>query len=347
MPLPQPASYYVEKVRLLQTRMRDLLLSHLHAQETAAHDPSGAADLAGVADVRGGDTIYNIDAHIEEELFAFCHEWAKDAPFVLISEGIEGAGWRTFPDGAREEDATFLMIVDPIDGTRNIMYNKRSAWILCGIAPNLGRRTTLADIEVGVMTEATTTRARYSDQLWAVRGSGEAHRETLDLVTGDVKRVPLRPSKSSTLAHGFASIAKFFPPAKAATAAFEEKLLARVAPDDGENPLVFDDQYIATGGQIYELLVGHDRFIADLRPIFFDALGLPKRLVCHPYDICVEVIATEAGVTITDENGAALSAPLDIQAPVAWVGYANQALRARIEPELTALLEELRAQSPS
>jgi hypothetical protein len=25
--------------------------------------------------------------------------------------------------------------------------------------------------------------------------------------------------------------------------------MARVAPEDGENPLVFDDQYISTGGQ--------------------------------------------------------------------------------------------------
>jgi hypothetical protein len=38
------------------------------------------------------------------------------------------------------------MIVDPIDGTRNIMYNKRSAWILSGIAPNTGRHDA-ADIE--------------------------------------------------------------------------------------------------------------------------------------------------------------------------------------------------------
>jgi len=347
MPLPKPSAYYVEKVRDLQARMRDLLLSHLHAQEAAAHDASGASDLAGVADVRGGDTIYNIDAHIEEELFAFCNEWAKDAPFVLIAEGIEGAGWRTFPDGAREEDAAFLMIVDPIDGTRNIMYNKRSAWILAGIAPNRGRQTNLADIEVGVMTEAPTTRARFSDQLWAVRGSGEAHREAYDLVTGETKRLPLRPSQSPTLAHGFASIVKFFPPAKTATAAFEEKLLARVAPDDGENPLVFDDQYITTGGQIYEILVGHDRFIADLRPVFFEALGLPKKLVCHPYDICVEVIATEAGVALTDETGSPLSAPLDIQAPVAWIGYANAALQARIEPELQALIGEMRAETAS
>jgi hypothetical protein len=94
---------------------------------------------------------------------------------------------------------------------------------------------------------------------------------------------------------------------------------------------------------VYELLVGHDRFLADLRPVFYGALGLPKKLVCHPYDICVELIAREAGVAVTDETGAALSAPLDIRAPVNWVGYANPTLRGLIEPHLLELLAGVRA----
>ena len=341
--LPRPAEYYVDKMRALHVAMRDDLLKHLRAQEEAATESAAATDLSGVADVRGGDTIYRIDAHSEEILFAFCTRWAReDGPFVLISEGVEGAGWMPFPEGASAEEAQFLMIVDPIDGTRNIMYNKRSAWILSGIAPNRGADTNLADIAAAVMTELPTTRHRYSDQLWATLGGG-AKREAHDLVTGEASALPLRPSRADSLAHGFASIVKFFPPAKAATAALEEKLLARVAPDEGENPLVFDDEYITTGGQLYEILVGHDRFLADLRPVFFDALGLPKKLVCHPYDICTELIAREAGVIVTDENGAALAAPLDIRAPVSWVGYANAALRDRIQPELLNLLGELRA----
>lgn len=334
--LPRSADYYIEKVRALHVALRDHLLRHLHAQEQGA----SGGDLAGVADVRGGDTIYTIDEHGETLLFAFCEEWAKEAPFVLIAEGIEGAGWRPFPDGATAEDARFLMIVDPIDGTRNIMYNKRSAWILTGIAPNRGPGTTLADIEAAVMTEVPTTRHLYADQLWAAAGGG-AHREGYNLVSGERHVLPLRPSRADNLAHGFASIVKFFPAAKGATAAFEEKLIARVAPDEGENPLVFDDEYIATGGQLYEILVGHDRFLADLRPLFFEALGLPAKLTCHPYDICTELIAREAGVVVTDARGGPLSAPLDIRAAVAWAGYANEALRARVEPHLQELLKEL------
>jgi fructose-1,6-bisphosphatase/inositol monophosphatase family enzyme len=336
MPLPLPPEIYIERIRTLHRQMRDYLLRQLRYQEESIAENA----LAGVADVRGGDTIYAIDAHSEEVLFDFCNAWAQDAPFVLIAEGIEGAGWKVFPDDAREEDATFLMIVDPIDGTRNIMYNKRSAWILTGVAPaTKGRAATLADIEVAVMTEIPTTRHLLADQLWASAGGG-AHREAQNLVTGEWRTLPLRPSQAEDLAHGFASVAKFFPAAKGATAAFEERLLARVAPDDGENPLVFDDQYISTGGQLYELMIGHDRFLADLRPVFYEALELPKKLVCHPYDICVELIAREAGLIVTDERGARLTAPLDIQAPVSWVGYANARLHERIAPTLRALLED-------
>ncbi|GAB4470026.1 MAG: hypothetical protein OHK0029_42770 [Armatimonadaceae bacterium] len=340
--LPQPPAYYVEKMRLLQTRMRDDLLTHLHAQEQAMTQTAVEESLAGVADVRGGDTIYTIDAHSEEILFDFCREWAKEAPFVLIAEGIEGSGWKPFPETATVEEAAFLMIVDPIDGTRNIMYNKRSAWILSAVAPNRGEgTTTLADIEAAVMTELPTTRHLFSDQLWATPGGG-AHREAHNLLTGERKPLPLRPSRTEHLAHGFAAIAKFFPPAKTEIAALETRLLERVAPEEGENPLVFDDEYITTGGQLYEILVGHDRFLADLRPVFFEALNLPNKLVCHPYDICTELIAREAGVIVTDEHGEPLAAPLDIRAPVSWVAYANPALQARIEPHLQELLNELR-----
>ncbi|MFM7322392.1 MAG: inositol monophosphatase [Armatimonadota bacterium] len=327
----------LEKVGALHDRLQARLHADLVAQEEAMLERT----LDGVADVRGGDTIYAIDVHAEEIIDAFCEEWAgEDGPFALIAEGIEDAGWKVFPHGAREEDARFLMMVDPIDGTRNLMFNKRPAWALTGIAPNRGRATTLADIEVAVMTELPTTRNLFADRLWAIRGSG-AHRRTRNLVDGTWKTLPIRPSKSETLAHGFSALVKFFPPAKAATAALEEQLYARVAPEDGENPVVFDDQYMTTGGQLYELMVGHDRFLADLRPVFVAALGLPPKLVCHPYDICVELIAREAGVPVVDEWGAPLSAPLDIRAPVAWVGYANAALRARIEPHLLDLLSGL------
>ena len=58
----------------------------------------------------------------------------------------------------------------------------------------------------------------------------------------------------------------------------EEALFAAVMGDPpGGAPVIFDDQYISSGGQLYELLSGHDRFVADLRPYFMDALEDAKK----------------------------------------------------------------------
>ena len=59
--------------------------------------------------------------------------------------------------GSREADALIRLIVDPIDGTRGIMYDKRPAWTLAAVAPNRGPHTGLRDCEVSVMIELPTS----------------------------------------------------------------------------------------------------------------------------------------------------------------------------------------------
>ena len=66
--------------------------------------------------------------------------------------------------------------------------------------------------------------------------------------------------------------------------------------------------------------------------------GLALGICCHPYDICTEMLARELGVVVTDERGERLTAPLNVDANVSWVGYANSAIRRQIEPELQKAL---------
>jgi fructose-1,6-bisphosphatase/inositol monophosphatase family enzyme len=335
-PLPEPAEYFIDHLRDLQVRIRD----ELRRQQ----ERSELEELSRVELARDGDTIYRIDVHAEELLFEFCREWSREMPFVLVAEGIEGSGARTFPDGSAAEEARFVLLVDPIDGTRSLMYNKRSAWSLAAVAPNLAAGCRLQDVQVAVQTELPTTRACLSDQLWAARGRG-AQGETHNLITAARSVFTPRPSQATSLAHCFAAIAKFFPGGKQVATRVEEALFEELLgpPEDG-NPLVFDDQYMSSGGQLYELAIGHDRFLADLRPIFHRAAGgADGRLCCHPYDVATELIAREAGVIVTDPRGEPLDSPLDIRANVAWIGYANERLRQQVEPILQRLLAELPA----
>jgi hypothetical protein len=92
---------------------------------TRSHGRGGHAVTRSMA----ADTIYAIDADVEPILEDFCREWAKTTPLVLIAEGIENEdgpeGVKVFPEGTKEDDAQIRLIVDPIDGTRGIMYDKR------------------------------------------------------------------------------------------------------------------------------------------------------------------------------------------------------------------------------
>lgn len=317
----------------LHDRIRAAVLS---AFETQHRD-----DLAGVAHDDEGDTIYAVDRVSESALVDGLAEIAREEPLVLVAEGLPAAGL-TLPAGTRDKDCRWRLLVDPIDGTRGLMYQKRPAWILTGVAPNRGADTRLRDIVLAVQTEIPLLKQHLSDQLWAVRGSGvEARR--IDRLTGRSIPLVLRPSQAHTVAHGFASVSRFFPGGRDVLAAIDDDIVSEVVgPATAGKAACFEDQYLSTGGQLYELVAGHDRFIADVRPLLTPLLasrGLPRPLCCHPYDLCAMLVAEEAGVTVTDAAGMALDAPFDLDADVAWVGYANDQLRARVEPALLGALE--------
>jgi fructose-1,6-bisphosphatase/inositol monophosphatase family enzyme len=299
--------------------------------------------LSGIAADEAGDTIYEIDRVSERPLVDFfAREVAPRAGVVLVGEGIE-RGRVVLPRGTREEDARWRVIVDPIDGTRALMYQKRSGWVLTGVAPNRGPATTLSDIELAVQTEIPTLKQHLCDVLWAIRGGG-ARAERVDRVTGARTPIHLRPSSARTIAHGFAMVARFFPGAREELAAIDEEIaFGALGPPQPGKAHLFEDQYISSGGQLYELMAGHDRFVADIRPLMNRHLaktGKPMGLCCHPYDLATALIAREAGVIVTDERGHELDAPLSVQPDVAWIGYANAAIRAQVEPLLQNALRK-------
>jgi hypothetical protein len=195
-----------------------------------------------------------------------------------------------------------------------------------------------------VQTEIPLVKQHLADTLWAAAGEG-ARAERQDTVSGARTPLVLRPSTATTIAHGFGGLAKFFSGTRAELAAIDDAVARRLLGDgqDDGDPLVFDDEYLSSGGQLYELAVGHDRWIADLRPLLQPArraAGRAPIFCAHPYDLSCELIAREAGVIVTDPHGAPLAAPLDVTSDVAWVGFANAQLARSVGGALTA---ELRA----
>jgi hypothetical protein len=319
------------------------LHERIRAAVVAACESAALEELSRVVQEDEGDTIFAVD-RVSEELLVdfFAREVAPVTSVLLIAEGLKG-GQVTLPRGASESEAIWRIIVDPIDGTRGLMYQKRSAWILTGVAPNRGPDTGLQDIELAVQTEIPLVKQYLSDVAWAIRDKG-AHAERFNRLTGARTPLFLQPSRAQTIAQGFAMIARFFPGVRDVLAEIDEEIVrAALGPAPADKAHCFEDQYISSGGQLYELMSGHDRFVADLRGVMgpvFARRHLPSGICCHPYDLCTELIARELGVVVTGMSGQPLRARLAVEPNVSWAGYANQSIRDQIEPLLQTALRQ-------
>lgn len=299
------ATEILDRLQQLGAHLRDVVLA------------SRGIAMAEVEHHTVADTIYAIDKVTDDALVAWFEQHWTDVE--LVSEGLDEPVVLGTP--------VWTVIVDTIDGTRGLMYDKRPAWVLAAAAPHGGR---LRDVVAASMTELPTTKQALCDTFGAVRGGGVAgHR--LDLRDATTSAIEASPSTATDLEHGWAQLAKFFPSGKPELARIETELFARLGAVE-----VFDDQYVASGGQVHELLTGRDRFVADLRPLID-----PTARAAHPYDLCTVLLLEEAGGVVTDPWGDPLDSPLDTTTPVAWVGYANQALAARIGPVLAQVLHDL------
>ena len=310
--------------------------------------------MAGVSDdSAAGDTIYEIDRVCEARLFELLAEhFARWLPVIVVAEGLpdagHGEGVAVMPPGADCRQSRLCLVVDPIDGTRGLMYGKRSAWILTGIV--IRQKSTpliprLSDIDVAVQTEVPPVKQTYADTLWAVRGRGAFGQRT-DLTRDQHTDITLAPSRAKNIEHGFGQVMRAFPGGRDILAAVDDDIcLGALGPGQAGKAKAFEDQYISTAGQIAELAYGHDRWCADLRPLLAPVLaarGQTPLLCCHPYDICTALVAEELGILISTPAGDRLDPPLQVHHDVAWVGYANKDIRAQVEPLLRASLRKHR-----
>ena len=122
----------------------------------------------------GGDVTFAVDAAAEESLREFLAERAPRLAFYSEDQGL-----------VAPPDATYVLIVDPIDGTRPAMAGLESACVAAALAPLGDGEPTMADLEIGCVVEI-----KSGDWYLAVRGSGlEATRPTALSSESDVSRM--------------------------------------------------------------------------------------------------------------------------------------------------------------
>lgn len=322
-------------------------IRHIHAairdEVVATCERSSLDALSTIVAEQGGDTIFAIDRVSEEVLLRHFEQLSARWSFLLVAEGLGEDGLQVFPASIDVAQAELVIIIDPIDGTRGLMYQKRAAWILTGVATNRGADTNLSDIELAVQTEIPLVKQHLSDSLWVIADQ-DAQGERYNRLTGEHTPLHPKPSQSQTIAQGYGNISRFFPGVRSELAEIDDQLVQHVlGPNKQGEVQAFEDQYICSGGQLYELIMGHDRWIADLRPLMeplLAARGQASGLFCHPYDLCTELIARKLGIIVTDAAGQPLAAPLDVSTGISWIGYANNAIQKQVAPTLTSLLEQ-------
>lgn len=315
--------------------------AHRHMREglrhALAHQPISA--LSAAAATVEVDTIFGVDQIAEQCLFEYLEAHQSNAPaFVLVGE-FEIGDTLKFGEG----EPQYRVLLDPIDGTRLVMFAKSSGWILSGIFPENGEATRLSQTLFALQTEIPLPKYLYSDTLWAAPNRG-AHRLVENLLTHETSISPWHVDEASDLRHGFVSFVNFFQHGKTAMAAVEEDFLREALAEHAADPaLVFEDQHLSTAGQLYALVAGQERMVVDIRPNMNRLLrskGQAPMLCSHPYDFATWLIAREAGAVILSPSGEPFDAPAIANAEIGWVGFANQKLAERYSHTLFETLRQ-------
>ena len=270
------------------------------------------ADDAEVVRTEGGDDVFGVDARADEvllaELDARC---AARWPGTVVIEGFDD------PQPVGDPTGPWRYLVDPVDGSRGLLAELRSAWVLLGA----GRAaTTLEDLEVGVAVELPTPRAALGRVARADR-TGHLVVEDDDLVgRAAPQAVQLRPRAGGDLARTFVTVVRLAPGGHGPIGAWADGHLAGLE--------VYDDLYPCTGGQMMAVASGSTAAVLDPRPVLH--LG---SLASHPYDLAALVLVRAAGVVVEALPPGPLDVPLDTDTPVAWAAYANAEVAARLRPD--------------
>jgi fructose-1,6-bisphosphatase/inositol monophosphatase family enzyme len=313
-----------------------------------AAERDGTGDALARPQAQGqGDVTFGLDLPAEERIDAWLRETARSEPLSLLTED---SGWRHFGADGRGGVRTLpgfdhggpRIAVDPVDGTRNLMADLRSAWSVIAFAPAGAGQPRLSDCTGGVVSEIPGTLAARFRRL-----ASDGHGCTLELCElaggAGIARRELRVDADDRADHGYFPFFRYEPAQRPAIARLEAAFFARLARAEGaEARSIYDDQYISSAGQLVLLALGRYRMLVDARELVRRRLGAPG-VTSKPYDLAGAVVcARAAGVVVTGAEGGALDFPIDATTPVGFAGYANARTRARLEPHWLAALAETR-----
>jgi len=290
------------------------VLPHLGRDEGREHSGAGA----------GGDVTFAIDERAEARMEAYLAANAPDVAFYSEDRGLVDPGG----------EPRWVLVVDPIDGTRPALAGLESACTSVAAAPFVAEPR-MGDVEVGCVVEI-----KSGERFLAVRGGGL---ERAPRLSGQTSVEPM------LWTYGFRGR-----PA-VPTAIVLADLLDRSSVSGGTFDLgsaTYDMTRLVTG-QLDAYVEPGPRMIAEVGWVRseFERVGRGAILNNSPYDLAAAaLILDEAGAILTDASGRRLDdRPLlgsghDFQ--MSCVCAATPELHAAIIASLDTGIERLRATGP-
>jgi myo-inositol-1(or 4)-monophosphatase len=299
-----------DTVRELALALREKVLPLLGSHAGRAHSEELAA---------GGDVTFKIDEEAEALIEPWLAEHAPGVAFYSEDRGMVGEG-------------DWVLVVDPIDGTRPAMAGLESCCVSIALAPNR------EDVTMGEATVGCVLEIPSGAVFLAERGKG--------LVEGPEVRL----SANTRLDRMFWTYGYRGRPARPTT-----EVIAELIDASSVGGATFDlgsaafdmtrlvtgqlDCYVEPGPRIVEEVPGMEEE--------FRRIGGGELLNNSPYDLAAAVlILEEAGAVVTDANGRSLSdrrllgSGGDFQMSV--VASANRELHEKVLAELDAGIARLK-----
>jgi myo-inositol-1(or 4)-monophosphatase len=294
----------------LATALREEVAPELGRHSGRAHAGAGA----------GGDVTFAIDERAEAFMERFLAERAPDVAFYSEDRGLVS------PAGSPE----WILVVDPIDGTRPAMAGFEAACVSVALAPLGDGNPRMGDVRVGCVVEIKSGRAFVAE-----RGAGVDPAPALSATT-EISRMfwayGLRGRPMRRIAEVIGDLV-------------DSSSVGGGTFDLGS--ATYDMTRIVTG-QLDAYIEPGPRIIADVPGMReeFERIGDGVVLNNSPYDLAAAaLICEEAGAIITDAYGEPLgSRPMlgsGVDFQLSCVTAATPELHAKILTELDAGLERL------
>ncbi len=283
----------------LGSELRTEVLPELGRREGRRHSGDGA----------GGDVTFAIDERAEARMEEFLAERAPTVAFYSEDRGM------VTPGG----DPEWVLIVDPIDGTRPAMAGLESACVSVAAAPFGNGEPTMAEVEVGLVIEI-----KSGAEFLAVRGSGVAPSADLGTTTSLDRMLWTYGFRGRPVVDTAVVLEELIDSSSVSGGTFD---LGSATYDMTRVLTGQMDAYVEPGPRIIEEVPG---MRAE-----FERVGNGAVLNNSPYDLAAAaLILEEAGAIVTDAGGDPIGDRLllgsghDFQ--ISCVAAANPELHAKI-----------------